>query len=138
MSRKNYISWSAIEIWVRTLVKQIQDSGEKFTNIYGLPRGGLIPAVMLSHQLGIPLVKSPNEIYDSTLIVDDIFDSGDTLAPYIINGNATAVLHYRELSLKPYKPRFIASTVKDGSWIVYPWEKRDSQPLQDYRKNGNN
>jgi len=48
--------------------------------IYGIPRGGLIPAVYLSHMLGmsmthitpIPLVRN------KLMIVDDIFDTGKT------------------------------------------------------------
>jgi len=137
MSRIVNISWSNIELWVAMLKRQILLSGENFTGIYGLPRGGLIPAVMLSHQLGIPLVDEYNTSNLNILVVDDIFDSGDTLKPYIVNGNATAVLQYRESS-KPYKPRFIADTVKDSSWQKYPWERRDSQPIQDYKKDGNN
>ena len=44
-------------------------------------QGGLIPAVMLSHRLKIPLVKG--DIGPDTLIVDDICDSGETLDKFV-------------------------------------------------------
>ena len=73
---KIYYSWGEIEELVELLCLQIVKSGIQITDIYGLQRGGLIPAVMLSHKLGIPMtqdIKKPN-----LLIVDDICDSGET------------------------------------------------------------
>ena len=40
------------------LARQIRASKEQFDFIYGIPRGGLIPAVYLSHILDIPLMKN--------------------------------------------------------------------------------
>ena len=68
-----YVDWDEIN----ALVFRLRCKIGFFKNIYGLQRGGLIPAVMLSHQLGIPMAKG--DIGPDTLIVDDICDSGETL-----------------------------------------------------------
>jgi hypoxanthine phosphoribosyltransferase len=70
---KIYLSWDIIETLVDVLAMNIKKS--EIDSIMGLPRGGLIPAVMLSHKLNLPLVFEPTE---KTLIVDDICDSGET------------------------------------------------------------
>ena len=74
---KHYIDWVEIDSLIFRLIYQIKESGLKFKNIYGVPRGGLIPTVILSHKLNLPLVKG--DIGPDTLIIDDICDSGETL-----------------------------------------------------------
>ena len=56
-------------------------------SVTGIARGGLIPAVMVSHKLDLPYVDA---VGPNTLVIDDIADSGVTLekAP----GVYTAVL----------------------------------------------
>ena len=56
-------------------------SSGKIRSVAGVPRGGLILAVLLSHQLGIPLVYV-EEATPSTLLVDDLADTGETLLEY--------------------------------------------------------
>ena len=44
----------------------------------GLPRGGIIPAVLISHEIGVCLLYlHPGK---NTLVVDDINDTGETLS----------------------------------------------------------
>jgi len=50
-----------------------------FQSVYGIPRGGLVIAVALSHALDIPVIISKNDITKRTLIVDDIVDTGGTM-----------------------------------------------------------
>lgn len=124
MQTKKYISWEEVENLVDILSQNILKSGEKFDTIYGLPRGGLIPAVMLSHKTGIPYAA-----HGHALVVDDICDSGKTLNTIQY---PTAVLHY-----KPHtsiiEPTFYAHVWGSDDWIVYPWEEKDSKPIQDYK-----
>jgi hypothetical protein len=120
---KIYISWSDLEKLVEVLCEKI--SQEKYSSIYGIPRGGLIPAVLVSHKLGIPVV---DKIYDNTIVIDDICDSGLTLNN---KHKYTATLHYRKTSV--YKPTYYASELDNDNWIVYPWEMYDSLPIQDYK-----
>ncbi len=79
---KRYISWEEVETLVKILHDNILESEEDFDTIFGLPRGGLIPAVMLSHKTGISYFDAfrfsiPGNGH--VLVVDDICDSGKTL-----------------------------------------------------------
>ena len=131
---KLYLTWKDIENQITDLAEQISKSRENITAVYGLPRGGLIPAVLLSHKLGVkyvnewPLIK---DLYhpDNVLIVDDICDSGKTLKEY--NNHLTATLHYKLSAVT--KPTFYSNIAEEDVWIVYPWENEDSHTIQDYK-----
>jgi len=139
MIEKRYISWNEIDELVNSLAQQIAQSGIQIENIFGLQRGGLIPAVMVSHKLGIPMTKGT--ISPNTLIIDDICDSGVTFAnffethqkeyafPFNLN---FACLHYKPQTSK-FKPTFYSSIWNSNDWIVYPWEREDSNTIQDYK-----
>ena len=136
---KHYIPWEEIEALVNNLSLKINNSKTKYKNIFGLQRGGLIPAVMISHQLGIPMAKG--DIGPTTLIIDDICDSGETLDklvkdyqtlyafPFNLN---TAVLHYKPHT-SSFKPTLWANQWSSNDWIIYPWEREDSKTIQDYK-----
>ena len=84
MAKKRFLEWSTIEDLVDDLCNKIKkyqkETGFEFDNIFGLQRGGLIPAVMVSHQLSLPMTKGT--ILPNTLIIDDICDSGVTLEDF--------------------------------------------------------
>jgi hypoxanthine phosphoribosyltransferase len=130
IDNKIHLYWNDVEGLVDILCEKIEIYLEKkeIDGIYGLSRGGLIPAVMISHKLGIPWAKVTNK---NTLIIDDICDSGNTLQNWINNGFKTATLHF-----KPHTsccmPTLWSSTHEGDEWIIYPWEKSDSAPIQDY------
>ena len=136
---KSYIDWVEIDSLIFQLLYRIRTSELKFKNIYGLPRGGLIPAVMLSHRLEIPLVKG--DIGPDTLIVDDICDSGETLDKFVKKYQTlysfpfnlkTAVLHHKPHT-SCFEPTFHSELYLSDYWLVYPWEKEDSKTIQDYK-----
>jgi len=127
------IDWGEIERLVEVLSFKIQTNyGEEVTEIYGCPRGGLIPAVMLSHKLGLPLITNESNITEWTLIVDDICDTGETFNTMsnLIPSCYYASLHYREGC--PFKCLYAAEVIND--WIVYPWEDEKADAIQDYLK----
>ena len=126
MAKKIYLEWSEIHECVKILCKGLFLDYPNIDSVMGLPRGGLIPAVMISHELGLPYVIHPGK---NTLVVDDINDTGHTLskAPGVYH----AVLHHKPTS--KFKPNFYAKEVGD-QWIVYPWEREDSNALPDYLK----
>ena len=123
--KKRYISWEEVETLVNILHDNILESGINLIQIYGIPRGGLIPAIMLSHKMDIPITNN----YFNNLVIDDICDSGETLKPF---KSPTAVLHY-----KPHtsiiEPTFYACKFESDDWIVYPWENKDTEAIQDYK-----
>ena len=126
IGNKMYLSWDDIVVLVEDLCDTIASSGAEITSITGVKRGGLIPAVMISHKLNIPYVDRINK---DTLVVDDICDTGETLKNSI--AMYTATLHYKPTA--GFTPDFYAKEV-GTEWIVYPWERKDSEAVQDYLK----
>jgi len=125
-----YLTWGDIEHLVDNLAKQLENHG--FNSIYGMPRGGLIPTVMISHRLGIPLIDKLGGLETSryTLVIDDICDTGETLKEIYWK---TATLHYKPHSI--YVPDFYAKEIPNNQWINYPWEHEGALPIQDYKHN---
>lgn len=126
VGNKIYLYWDDIDILVEDLCNTIKTSGVQIKSITGIQRGGLIPAVMISHKLNIPYVSRINK---DTLVVDDICDTGQTLKNSV--GSYTAALHYKPTAM--VTPDFYAKETGE-EWIVYPWERKDSEPIQDYLK----
>lgn len=121
---KVYVTWEQVEEFVNNLGKNV---GECFTGVYGLPRGGLVMAVMISHKYHIPMLMSPTS---GCLIVDDICDTGESLLHYVKNSSGDkvqdymiATLYYKENKLG-VKPNFY-SHLKGEDWIVFPWEMEE-------------
>lgn len=117
---KVYVSWEQVE----EFVKHIKSIRKTFTGVYGLPRGGLVLAVLLSHALNIPMLMSPTA---GCLIVDDICDTGESLLHYVKNSSGDKVQDYtiatmyykvNELGVVPD----IYSYIKTNEWVVFPWE----------------
>ena len=140
---KLFLSWRDIDDLVENLCQKIQSTKPPhiIESITGLPRGGLIPAVMVSHKLNLPFINfndlSPLTWWktrdSSILVVDDICDSGETLQP-IHPYYTTATLHYKpEVSL--IVPDIYGKLVAKDDWVVYPWEREDSKMIPDYIQN---
>lgn len=157
--KKIYYTWSDVESQTQEILRQIALSDWQPDYVVGLTRGGLTPANLISQYLEIPMEclkvslrddATPPEhnawmAEDATngkniLIVDDINDSGATLAwikkdwpegnsmydwPNIWNNNVRfATLVHNEASefqQMDYYSEEINKSVED-SWIVFPWE----------------
>lgn len=122
-SIRNFYTWKKLDVDCSEIAQWAKD--KKFKNIYGIPRGGLIIAVKLSHLLEIPVVLSAGDISSSTLVVDDIVDEGNTLSRFL------DLLHCKVMTASLYlgpnptiKPDFFLN--KKVGWVVFPWETRAS------------
>jgi len=126
IKNKKYFTWEDIEDEVNILCEKIITTLPNIDSVFGLKRGGYIPAVWVSHKLNLPY---SDVILPNTLVIDDICDSGITLKNTV--GCYTAVLHY-----KPHTSCFtpdIYASIHDGDeWIYYPWENKTSKPIADY------
>ena len=142
---RRIISWSEYEELVSSIASQLGDWEPDA--IVGLTRGGLVPAVSLSHRYNAKLYclnislrdgKASSagfdwrrlEKYKNILIVDDINDSGATL------WEVANQIYGRMIS----KPKFATLVSKETSefdnlifgdkinkteeddWVVFPWE----------------
>ena len=136
MSDKTFITWSEYELFIDRIADWVINCcDEKIGAIYGLPRDGLPIAVSLSHRLGLPILMNYYDRKLATkkkiLVVDDIADTGHTLKDFDRPHNIICTMHYHQDSIT--KPDYFCSE-KGDDWIVYPWERDDSEAVQDYLK----
>lgn len=122
--------------------------GFKFDRIIGISRGGLLPAITLSHLLEIPMTpisysarngkgddKNHENVFPSVeegqivLLVDDICDSGNTL--YEVKNHYenqrvmiyTLALYYKSHAVPVIIPDFKWRTIpEDAGWVIFPYE----------------
>ena len=107
-----------------------QEVGDK-VSIYGIPRGGLIPAVIVVHQLEARGITArfaatldhlqPSELH-KLVVIDEICDSGDTfkvikqLFPMAITATVFSRLDSK------FTPNYTAFPALDDKWLNFPWE----------------
>jgi xanthine phosphoribosyltransferase len=146
-----YIPYESFLADVQTLALQLEADEWKPDFLVGIGRGGLVPAAYLSHRLDISmlsvdhssgepgfggelLVKLAAKIMDGRriLIVDDINDSGTTIACIReqiaargANEDQLRVAVLINNSRSRAKAEYEASRIDrdlDKRWFVFPWE----------------
>ena len=130
LDNKILLTWSDIEALVDNLAEQINNLDKKPFYLYGVPRGGLIPATWLSHKTGLKYQQinsaqiSQMADLSHILIIDDICDSGETIQKIKENFPKcqTATLYYKETAI--VKPDIYGEIVGE-EWIVFPWEENE-------------
>jgi hypothetical protein len=139
--------WNELEEGCIQFANELTDSFIQIDAVVGLTRGGLVNAVIFSHQLGdapvIPVDYSskmgagdnisahsndvPQIRGHNLLIVDDIADSGHTMAEldHLLRSRGHTVLTYvsywkegSALTPTGYQYKIPAN----APWIVMPWE----------------
>ncbi len=143
------VSWEQVDELSRKLAHDIMSSAFRPDVIVAIARGGFVPArllcdfldlfnlesIRITHytagahmekyaRLSSPLcadVKGRN-----VLIVDDVSDTGDTLALALEHiksfspaATKIAVLHHKQVSA--LKPDFYALEIVTWRWLTYPW-----------------
>lgn len=147
---KVHITWSRVEDGVTTIFEKL--GGWKPDMIIAISRGGLIPAVMLSHilkvrdihTLKIQSYTDTNDQFDiemlppyldfdlifnkKLLIIDDIQDSGRTInwvKSYLSQFSRKENHRYAVLVTKLEISEFgcyTAEHINSKDWVVFPWE----------------
>lgn len=126
------LSWQDIHNLIDELVPQVLCQNIAF--ITGIPRGGLIPAILLSHACDIPFTNNTTFINnESVLVVDDIVDTGHSMKNFVEMGYKTCSLHYKKSSI--VRPLIYAQIADEDTWLIYPWERLNAEKVQDYLKN---
>jgi hypoxanthine phosphoribosyltransferase len=143
------VAWDAVYGLCRDVARQLRAADTPIDMIVAIARGGYIPGRLLSDMLGVSdltsikiehyrgaqkqreaLVKYPLNADISgrnVLLVDDVCDSGDTLAVAVEHlrrsGNPCS-MHTAAMQLKTvseFVPDFYAGTVSEWRWLIYPW-----------------
>ena len=122
MVRKEYYSVGKVKGLVLDLIKQMSDDNWKPDYIIGINRGGLTPAVMMSHFMNVPMFTLDIQLRDHArspesntmmpldalegkqiLIADDINDSGATFN-WIVKDWVSALSPEAMFNAMPYLP----------------------------------
>ena len=143
-------TWNDFDEDISILTNYIKSSHWVPDYIVGVKRGGLIPAVRLSHIFNKPLIMMSCQLRDSNdkqvrlyeveeipndknvLIVDDICDSGITMSQIMVelfsnlfspNNIKTCSLIYTtsQQFIVDYYAKDIDRS-NDERWIIFPWE----------------
>jgi len=122
------VSHFMIESMVRHIASTLRTHAlyetEKPIRVYGIPRGGVSVAYLLSKYTGILLAETPN---DADIFVDDISDSGDTAREWTLrHGKPVIALVDRSQRDSPYNGK-AAKDLLDAGWLVFPWESSDEK-----------
>lgn len=146
---------------VETIARLVEDDSWKPDFIVGIGRGGLVPGTFLSHRLGIPLLSidhsSKVHVFSDALLthlagclksgerylfVDDINDSGKTLARFKAILDPSSSLHdglrfsvlisnVGSCETVDYAARTIDRSA-DKRWFIFPWGSVASRAAQEH------
>lgn len=118
---KRIYTWGEFDKDIRVMVERLKK--QEFDEIYGVPRGGLVMGVLLSHRLNLPLSLEFHKD-KRVLVVDDICDSGKTISEFGGGNTTVATLFVNTEHNNDIWPDFWVRTTKD--WIIFPWETIES------------
>lgn len=121
MERTKKYNWSQFSKDIEVLSAEILPFKSFIKNIYGVPRGGLVVAVALSHRLDIQIELNKDKIDKGTLVVDEISDSGETLEKLLSDKKYYRIATLWSTPETKMKPDFYCNT-KKKQWITFPWE----------------
>jgi hypoxanthine phosphoribosyltransferase len=143
-----YISWGEYHQLIERLALKVHASGWQFDQILCLARGGMRPGDMLSRIFDKPLaiqgrldlakyITLPRgELSGRVLLVDDLADSGVTLAAVAerlrglpaISELRSAVLWTKAIST--YTPDYFVEVLPTSPWIHQPFEDYDGISIE--------
>jgi xanthine phosphoribosyltransferase len=146
-----YVPYEAFLADLEAIARQVEEQGWQPDFLVGVGRGGLVPAAYLSHRTGITMLSVDHNSGDAAfadelleklaaksregsriLIVDDINDSGSTIA-YLRNvlvSHGCSEPHIRVAVLvnnssSKARVEYAGTHIdrsQDKRWFVFPWE----------------
>ena len=60
---KEFISWNLVDECVTDIADYLRQTNVKYEGVYGIPRGGVVLAVMLSHKLDITYLANLDNMH---------------------------------------------------------------------------
>ena len=145
---KQVIPYQTTLDYIDTLKFKLKTSMKPLDCVAGITRGGLIPAVYLSHELGVPMetvmwqtrdggIKVVNKFIKRNYLdkgkyvvfVDEINDSGTTFEGI---KNSFDKSYHKQLtfaslvrrSTSKFDEDIYAEIIENDRWLVFPWEKK--------------
>ena len=137
---KYFMSWNEYDEIIQKIYEDIKHTYmdlKPYEAILTFPRGGYIPAAHLANLLDIHhIITDPMEALqvfedNQILVVDDISDTGKTLMKDYTPFRDIACVCYKKSTR--VKPTFYSVCFEDDTWIVFPWEHKDSKEERDHK-----
>jgi uncharacterized protein len=141
---KEYCSWEEVGLLTKIVADKIQSSDKRYDSILGITNGGIIPARLMALELDVnhiqfipvrnkklhkegmpPLSKSKKY-----LIVDEIYDTGETLSKVdnllkTFDCDFAFLMSRYRYTGKPFA--YVGKLLNHNKWIVFPWEVKNNQ-----------
>lgn len=111
------ITFDEIDYSLELLKKQIEN--KSYIGIYGIPRAGLILAILFSYKTGLPLLASPTK---NCLVIDDDIGTGLTIQGYL-NKYDTYVMFLPED--KSIQTTYFYQYYNNKIYRYFPWSKNE-------------
>ncbi len=148
--KEKIIGYDVIDFLTKSIALRFKLNGKNFTHIIGIARGGMIPATMMSYLFDAKLLSYDVSSYEGTeqgdieinqdidldsidadskvLVIDDICDSSKTMQHIKkkIGVDRYSSVRYVTLFAREKTKHVVdhyGVTVKEGTWLVFPWEK---------------
>jgi xanthine phosphoribosyltransferase len=155
------LSWEELHRDAKALARRLTDLGP-WKGIVAVTRGGLAPAVIVARALDIRLIETvcvigydPDEYNpqpaaeitvikppmrvgdgDCWLVVDDLVDTGRTVE---VLRRLMPRAHFAAVYAKPLGRKLVdtyVTEVSQDTWIYFPWESGQMQPMTAPRDGG--
>jgi hypoxanthine phosphoribosyltransferase len=117
------LTWKDVQKAVNSIAEEAK--AYKWDTVVAVMRGGMVPARMLAAKLGVTNIVVWNGKHGTlgvaeghTLVVDDIADSGHTMARAKFAFGAPMAV----LVDKTKKADYAGMVVPDKRWVIFPWE----------------
>ena len=114
--KREITTFDEIDAFIDKLVEQTRG---KYTGVYGIPRAGLLLAILYSYRTNVPLLLAP---YPGCLVIDDDIGTGLTMKPYVGKYD-TAVMYSRPEC--EVVPTYIGAMYDNETYRVFAWNKEE-------------
>lgn len=140
-----YVTQEQLQTFQQDAANYIETTKTDDSIIIGVSRGGLVPAVYVSHLSGLPMVPvdysadegrgtskhtniiPPLDKYQTIYIIDDIVDTGITVKHlkdwFEHKGHIVHVLAVVYKYTSCIVPELSYMKSSSAEWVIFPWEK---------------
>ena len=119
------ISWGEVEQAAAIIAREIMKLPQKISSpirLYGIPRGGLIPAVMVKEALSV-LFKQTRK--NKRVFITEHADCGDVFIDDILDSGETRLQYEKQFECIPFFALFVKYDHEE--WFSFPWERMKNE-----------
>jgi len=124
-------TWEQCEEMIEQIMERLLSQGKEISGVYGIPRSGIIPAVLIAYQYDMPLLAGPHK---NCIIIDGDCWSGKQLSHYARSDEQEWEYHICALidrseanTGKPSLVQYAGITLNEViPLIVFPWNAKVS------------